>query len=112
MGKYFFDLQRQSRSQLGQERSYDISPEFYTNHQGIVWFPDTVYADGSVQEYALLTIYQTYVLSRGNKGDMKYGKRVEVDAKEIKVLRLKTDGEVKYGLGDVHRVERLKTTNH
>lgn len=114
MLQYFEDLQKQSEKKFGQVRKYDIYPEFMTNQNGIEWHEDTLarQRDGSIQQYAILTIVQTYELSSSSNGDMHYKKRIEKDIKEIKVLRLLDNGTITYGLGDVTRVERHQTYNH
>lgn len=114
MEEYFENLQEQSRMKFGQVRKYDIYPEFMTNQNGIEWHEDTEarQRDGSIQQYAILTIVQTYELSSSSNGDMHYKKRIEKDIKEIKVLRLLDNGTITYGLGDVTRVERHQTYNH
>lgn len=114
MEQYFENLQKQSEKKFGQVRKYDIYPEFMTNQNGIEWHVDTLarQRDGSIQQYAILTIVQTYELSSSSKGDMHYKKRIEKDVKEIKVLRLLDNGTITYGLGDVTRVERHQTYNH
>ena len=114
MEEYFENLQEQSKEKYGQVRKYDSYPEFMTNQNGIEWHEDTEarQRDGSIQQYAILTIVQTYELSSSSSGDMHYKKRIEKDVKEIKVLRLLDNGTITYGLGDVTRVERHQTYNH
>ena len=112
MPAYFISLMDQSRPAFNLKRKYELTPEIITNRVGIVWTQERIHEDGSIQEYATIILHQTYVLSFENSSDIGWKKHVEVDQKEIKVIRLKQDGEIIYGLGDVTNVERMETHNH
>lgn len=112
MPDYFIALKNQSRKVLNRSRTYRVYPEIITNKDGIVWTHEKEYDDGSIQEYATIILHQIYELSFENSSDIGWKKHVEVDQKEIKVIRLKQDGEIIYGLGDVTNVERMETHNH
>lgn len=111
MWQYFDALLEQSKAVLNTTRKYEIVPEIITNKDGIVWKTDTVHEDGTIQEYATIILHQTYTLRYGRSTDPGWKTHIEVDHKEIKVIRLIEDGDIKYGLGDVTRIERMETIN-
>jgi hypothetical protein len=111
MQEYFEALKKQSEDEFNTTRKYEIVPEIITNKDGIVWKKDTIHADGTIQEYATIILHQTYSLRYGRSTDRGWKTHIEVDHKEIKVIRIIEDGDIKYGLGDVTKIERMETIN-